>query len=330
MTVSLSAGMRTSLYSMTDIQSQIDQSNKRLGSGRKVNSATDNARAYFAADGYRTEASKLGGLLEGLSQGRQVIDKTVKAIEGAIKLFESADSLARLAQSSSSDTDRATYQTQVSELLTQAARLFGDSSLNGTTLLVNDNQAGATLTKTVANLAAGTAAEKAVATGAVLNIQTNTATSNFTKITVNGIDVRLGSATAGVGMGLTNQAVGSETGFTSVIATGTTLAQASVEAGGWSLTNGARVDRFRTAVNNAINTLKTAGATFATQAASIDIRTSFTKDTVRINNEAADYLVLADINEEGANLSALQTKQQLAVQALSLASRADQAILRLF
>ena len=44
----------------------------------------------------------------------------------------------------------------------------------------------------------------------------------------------------------------------------------------------------------------------------------------------ADNLVVADLNEEGANLLALQTRQQLSTQALSLASQSDQAILRLF
>jgi flagellin-like hook-associated protein FlgL len=44
----------------------------------------------------------------------------------------------------------------------------------------------------------------------------------------------------------------------------------------------------------------------------------------------ADTLVLADTNEEGANMLALQTRQQLSTTALSLASQADQAVLRLF
>ena len=39
---------------------------------------------------------------------------------------------------------------------------------------------------------------------------------------------------------------------------------------------------------------------------------------------------LADANEEGANLLALQTRQQLSTTALSLASQASQAVLRLF
>ena len=38
----------------------------------------------------------------------------------------------------------------------------------------------------------------------------------------------------------------------------------------------------------------------------------------------------ADLNEEGANLLALQTRQQLGVTALSLASQSQQSVLRLF
>ena len=44
----------------------------------------------------------------------------------------------------------------------------------------------------------------------------------------------------------------------------------------------------------------------------------------------ADNLVLADSNEEGANLLALQTRQQLSTTALSLANQANQAVLKLF
>ena len=41
-------------------------------------------------------------------------------------------------------------------------------------------------------------------------------------------------------------------------------------------------------------------------------------------------LVDADVAKESANLTALQTKQQLGVQALSIANSAPQAILSLF
>ena len=44
----------------------------------------------------------------------------------------------------------------------------------------------------------------------------------------------------------------------------------------------------------------------------------------------ADKLILADITEEGANLVALQTRQQLGISSLSFAGQAEQSILSLF
>jgi flagellin-like hook-associated protein FlgL len=44
----------------------------------------------------------------------------------------------------------------------------------------------------------------------------------------------------------------------------------------------------------------------------------------------ADKLTLADMNEEGANLLMLQTRQALSTTALSLSSQAAQSVLRLF
>jgi flagellin-like hook-associated protein FlgL len=59
-------------------------------------------------------------------------------------------------------------------------------------------------------------------------------------------------------------------------------------------------------------------------------RQDFTKNMINLLQIGGDSLVLADSNEEGANMLALQTRQQLSTTALSLASQADQAVLRLF
>ncbi len=50
----------------------------------------------------------------------------------------------------------------------------------------------------------------------------------------------------------------------------------------------------------------------------------------QVLEEGADKLTLADMNEESANILALRTRQNLATNALSLASQANQAILKLF
>ena len=59
-------------------------------------------------------------------------------------------------------------------------------------------------------------------------------------------------------------------------------------------------------------------------------RQEFTENLINILTEGADKLTLADMNEESANMLSLQTRQQLAINSLSLASQASQAVLKLF
>ena len=59
-------------------------------------------------------------------------------------------------------------------------------------------------------------------------------------------------------------------------------------------------------------------------------RQEFTENLINILTEGADKLTLADMNEESANMLSLQTRQQLAINSLSLASQASQTVLKLF
>jgi len=83
-------------------------------------------------------------------------------------------------------------------------------------------------------------------------------------------------------------------------------------------------------LSDALVTLREAGSKFGSNLSTVQIRKDYTKSSVNTLQTGADNLVLADTNEEGANLLALQTRQQLSTTALSLSSQADQAVLRLF
>jgi len=80
----------------------------------------------------------------------------------------------------------------------------------------------------------------------------------------------------------------------------------------------------------ALVTLRTKSQTLGTNVALLNTRLGFTESYVNTLQGGSDKLVLADVNEEGANLLALQTRQQLGLQALSLAAQAEASILRLF
>jgi flagellin len=81
---------------------------------------------------------------------------------------------------------------------------------------------------------------------------------------------------------------------------------------------------------DALKTLRTQAAVFGQNMTVAKTREEFTKEAVKFLNVGADNLVVADINEEGANILALQTRQQLSTQALSLAAQSEQSVLRLF
>ena len=83
-------------------------------------------------------------------------------------------------------------------------------------------------------------------------------------------------------------------------------------------------------LTTALITLRSQAQAFGSNLSTVQIRQEFTKAMINTLQTGADSLTLADPNEEGANLLALQTRQQLSTTALSLASQASQAVLRLF
>jgi len=90
------------------------------------------------------------------------------------------------------------------------------------------------------------------------------------------------------------------------------------------------VNNALTQVRTALNTLASQASTFGSNLSIVQVRQDFMKSMINTLNTGADNLVLADTNEEGANMLALQTRQQLSTTALSLASQASQNVLRLF
>ena len=94
-----------------------------------------------------------------------------------------------------------------------------------------------------------------------------------------------------------------------------------------SLTNASAA---ATAVRAAIATAASRLGTLGAQARSLESTGTFTKALIDANNQAISNLIDADLAEESAKLQALQIKQQLGVQALSIANQGPQTILSLF
>lgn len=124
-----------------------------------------------------------------------------------------------------------------------------------------------------------------------------------------------------------------ESGSSSVTVTGvddTTGGDLAVTAAANNWAGAADVAAASAELAAALVTLRSQSQALSSNLQTVQIRQEFTKAMINTLNAGADSLTLADSNEEGANLLALQTRQQLSTTALSLASQADQNVLRLF
>ena len=79
-----------------------------------------------------------------------------------------------------------------------------------------------------------------------------------------------------------------------------------------------------------MTSLRTTATQLGTNISLLQTRLDFTERFVNTLEGGASKFTLADLNEEGANLLALQTRQALGTQALAFASQSEQGILQLF
>lgn len=92
----------------------------------------------------------------------------------------------------------------------------------------------------------------------------------------------------------------------------------------------AEIDAEIARVDATLANLRTEAKVLGNSLATVQTRLEFTKEQINNLEIGSDKLTLADKNEEGAKLLALQTSQQLGIQALSLASQSNQSVLQLF
>ena len=97
-----------------------------------------------------------------------------------------------------------------------------------------------------------------------------------------------------------------------------------------SETDTTQINEMISELDSALTTLRTNASTLGSNVALLSTRLDFTNEYVNTLDTGSSKLTLADINEEGANLLALQTRQQLGISALSFAGQAEQSILALF
>ncbi|CTQ52285.1 Flagellin [Roseibium album] len=229
----------------------------------------------------------------------------------------------------------------------------GTSSLSITAVDYTDASSSTGLN--LSDLAAGASGSATIGLSTTMSVTSDVLTdsANFvagdtlTFSDTNGTELASFEVTATTTVGDLQAAIDDIDGADSTLATGSITVDASFQlsvtsAGTGTLaddtTNGANsgfasdaaIDTVLDNLTSAQNTLRSQASTFGTNLSIVENRQDFTNAMINTLEEGAGKLTLADTNEEGVNLLSLQTQQSLASTSLSLASQADQNVLRLF
>jgi flagellin-like hook-associated protein FlgL len=270
--ITLTGGMRANLVSLQNTNNMLEVTQKRLATGKKVNSALDDPVAFFTAVAHEQRATDLASRKDEMAEGIQTVKAANAGIESIRTLIAAAKSLASAALSSDSTSDITSLSSQYNEVRSQIGQMADDSGYKGINLLKS-----------------GTTTVKFDELG-------------DSKLTLTGFD-----ATATVGLSLT----------------------ASTWAGPAS-TERTKVEADIVLLDNAITKLRTESSKLSNNLSIITARQEFTQGMINTLKDGAAGLTNADMNEEGANMLMLQTRQALGTTSLSLASQAAQSVLRLF
>lgn len=289
--ITLSSSTRTNLLSLQRTTDLIGRTQERLSSGKKVNSAIDDALSFFTARNLNDRASDLATIKSGIDEGIQVLTTTTDALTNVEDVLKQMKAIASSAKSTAATdtTTRDKLTSQYNELRSQIDHLVNDASYNGINLIRGDsNNTGVKADNLTVKFS-----------------EQNTA-SPKREITITGVksdasSLKLKSATSGTsGWAITDG------------------------------THSTSIDSAINEIDSALTTVRTTSQTFGINASLLQIRQEFTTNLISTLEGGASSLVNADLNEESANMLSLQTRQSLGSIALSIAQQSEQSILRLF
>ena len=307
--ITLTATSRNSLLSLTNTASLMSRTTGRLTSGLKVASAIDDAVSYFKSKGLTDRAADFAGRKDEIDQGisgikaavngTTLVDSVLKQMKGIVNSVRTADSTTRTALTSQFNDLAKQINSSVTDSSYQGLNLV-DNSLASLTVYFNQGTT-ASLKVHANNMKAS-----AIITSATFAVSgtTSTGTAISDKLLQHGVS----TARASTGSNVSTQ------GFAAL---SNCKSQAKI------------LDGVLAALDKGVSKIRSQSALLSGNVTFLQSRMDFTSNYISTLQEGSGKLTLADLNEEGANLVSLQTRQQIGIQSLSIAGQQQQAILSL-
>lgn len=296
--VNTNIAAQVALQSLNSTQSQLQATQKRISTGYRVADATDDGAAFAVAQRVRADVGALSTVNQQLGNAKGLVGTALSGLTSiSNSLTEAKSLLVQIADGSITQAQRDQYVTSYKTLVQRVANTVDGSTYNGGTLLGSASGTVAGTSKTVINNESG-------------------ATTTLSAEDVSG----LASTLAGlIGATFARSSTGVDTWTAAAAGADKTAASTALTA-----TSGAT--SFAAAQTSIANQLNQAGS----DSKFLDATISFNAAKVDSLNAGLGALIDADLSKESANLQALQIKQQLGTQALSLANQSPQSLLSLF
>jgi len=293
----------TALQTLTRTNKELTEAQTRISTGLRVADASDNAAYWSIATTMRSDNAALSTVRDALGLGAATVDVAYTGLNSAIKVVDEIKS--KLVAARQPGVDRAKIQSEIKELQAQLQGTADAATFQGQNWLSVDSSApGYNATQSI--VSSFTRAGGVITIGIIaIDI---TATELYDANDQSGIIDRDRTVNA------------------------TTFKVSTLDIS--ALTDSAAdiqtLEDYITGVDEAITDLTDAATTLGAAKSRISLQQDFVKSLMDAIDRGIGQLVDADMNEESTRLQALQVKQQLGIQALSIANSSSQSILRLF
>jgi flagellin len=304
--INTNRGALIALQNLNATNRHLETTQNRVNTGLKVSNAKDNGAIFAIATSQRAEMGAQDAVRQSIQRGQSILDVAMSAGETVIEALTELKSLAVAIQDAPKEYDAGGAVTGMGE---SGKKLVAD--FEAIVKEIHTSLAGATFD--------GANVFKLGQTGG-LAVTVNTGSANNTfELKADGAaaaadDLAFGSA-AGAGAGQFDAA------------TGAWNAKAGNTAGA---TPSALTDYSVANVEAAIDSFTTTMADIGTKSKSLGRQATFIDKLQDSLETGIGNLVDADLAKESAKLTALQTKQQLGVQALGIANQSSSILLSLF
>jgi flagellin len=299
------------LATLRSINSSMETTQERISSGLRVATAADNAAYWSIATTMRSDNKALSAVQDALGLGAAKTDVASSAMENSKDVVDEIKK--KLVTASEPGVDKSKIQKEIKELQNQLLSIAKSASFSGENWVFTDpnNAAG---TKSVV----GSFNRDAKGNVSLTTLQYDTNKSSLIEMNASGAFV-----TTGTGLLSSNISYTDTTGATVALAFSVMTLDIT------NMTGGA-LSQALSGVDSILTQMTDAAADLGALNSRIDLQKGFVENLSDSIEKGVGRLVDADMNEESTRLKALQTQQQLGIQALTIANTNSQNILSLF